>query len=102
MRSDPIVGAWDADVERDGVPIDAADESQFASRRLATVDHAAETVAIAVGEHRVDNLDVRLVRVLDDVRRGGAAAEGPVVALNFQLERYLALAVFAGGDSTDG
>jgi hypothetical protein len=32
------VGALDADVERDGVPIDAAVESPFASSRLATAD----------------------------------------------------------------
>jgi hypothetical protein len=38
----------------------------------------------------------------DHVGRGGAAAEGPVVALDLKLERDLALRDLAGGDATGG
>jgi hypothetical protein len=56
------------------------------------------------GVDRVDGVDIRLGRGLDDVGRGGAAAEGPVVALDFEFEfeRDLALRVLARGDDADG
>ena len=51
--------------------------------------------ALLAGGDGVDGVEVGLGRGLDDVGRGGAAAEGAVVALDFQLERHLALRVLA-------
>ncbi len=49
----------------------------------------------------VDGVEVRLGRGFDDVGRGGPAAERAVVALDFQLERHLALRVLALGHAPD-
>ena len=63
--------------------------------RAGAADDLAGLVALAAGVDGVDGVEVRLGRRLDDVGRGGAAAEGAGVALDLQFKGDLALRVLA-------
>ena len=74
----------------------------LASRpRPRPADDLAGVAAVLVGGDGVDGVDISLGRRFDDVGRGGAAAERAVVALDFEIERHLALRVLALGHAPD-